>query len=412
MIRALARADGQAEVGGLGARERGPLRVWVSAGDVSGDAIGAEFVRAFAERRPEARFVGLGGDEMQRAGVQRIADQRALAVGGLFEWLPGLAQILRTSWRVAVGLRDHRPDLYVVIDSGGFHLPFMRLARALAPAPILYYVAPQVWAWRAGRVPRIAARADRIAVIWPFESSFWGERGVATDFVGHPILDRAIARPRPENARRSARASLGLPLDRPLVGLFPGSRRNEVARHLPAQLGALARLRADRPEVEGVVVRAPSMGRERIVDRARRAGFEVPRIVDAGPDGLDAIDVAVAKPGTVTLELMLRECPMVVTGRAHPLSVALFRRQFRGQAFALPNLIAGEEVVPELLQEAMTADRIAERVAPLLPLGRDPSGPARDQLRALRGVRACLGEPGASRRTAILAEEMLGTHRA
>lgn len=385
--------------------------VWVSAGDVSGDTIAADFVRAFGERRPEARFVGLGGPEMASAAVECVADQRALAVGGLFELLPSAGLIAQTWRRVIRGLRQHRPDLYVVVDSGGFHLPFMRLVRALAPAPILYYVAPQVWVWRAGRVGRIAARADRIAVVWPFEPPFWAERGVVTDFVGHPILDREVARPPAPSARADARRSLDVSPEVPLVGLFPGSRRNEVARHLPAHLGALARLRADRPDLEGVVVRAPSIGERRVEAIAKAAGFAPPRIVPASPDWLDAIDVGLTKPGTITLELLLREKPMVVTGRAHPLSVALVGRSFVGKQVALPNLIAGEAIVPELLQNAVTADRIAEALAPLLPRDGRPSEPARNQIGELRRARSCLGEPGASRRVAALAEELLGTDR-
>jgi len=385
--------------------------VWVSAGDASGDTIAADFVRAFGERRPEARFVGLGGPEMASAGVERVADQRALAVGGLLEWLPSAGRIAQTWRRVIRGLRAHRPDLYVVVDSGGFHLPFMRLARALAPAPILYYVAPQVWVWRAGRVRRIAARADRIAVVWPFEPPFWAERGVTTDFVGHPILDREVARAPAASARAEARRSLGVAPDATLIGLFPGSRRNEIARHLPAHLGALARLRRDRPELEGVVVRAPSLDERRIESIAQAAGFAPPRIVPASPEWLDAIDVGLSKPGTITLELLLREKPMVVTGRAHPLSVALVGRSFEGKRLALPNLIAGATIVPELLQDDVTPDRIADALAPLLPGHDGSSESARNQIGELRRARSRLGEPGASRRVAALAEELLGTDR-
>ena len=397
-------------VGQPGASEKAKI-VWVSAGDVSGDTIAADFVRAFGELRPEVRFVGLGGPEMASADVERVADQRALAVGGLIEWLPSAGRIAQTLRRVIRGLRRHRPDLYVVVDSGGFHLPFMRLARALAPAPILYYVAPQVWVWRAGRVGRIAARADRIAVVWPFEPPFWAERGVVTDYVGHPILDREVAHLPAPSARADARRLLDVAPDATLVGLFPGSRRNEIAQHLPAHLGALARLRADRPELEGVVVRAPSIGERHMESIAKAAGFAAPRIVPASPDWLDAIDVGLTKPGTITLELLLREKPMVVTGRAHPLSVALVGRSFVGKQVALPNLIAGEAIVPELLQDDVTADRIADALAPLLPRDGGPSESARNQIGELRRARSRLGEPGASRRVAALAEELLGTDR-
>ena len=387
--------------------------VWVSAGDVSGDAIGADLIRALAAARPGTRFVGLGGAGMEAAGLERFADQEALAIGGLLEWLPSLGRIVGIWRRVIRGLRATRPDLVVVIDSGGFHLPFMRVARVFCDAPILYYVAPQVWVWRAGRVRRIAARADRIAVVWPFEPAFWSARGVETDFVGHPILDREVARPPAPDARAAARARLGLDPERPLVGLFPGSRRNELVRHLPPMIGALQRLRAERPELDAVLVRAPSVdpGRIDALLAESGAGPEV-RVVTAEPDWLDAIDVGLTKPGTITLELMLRERPMVVVGRAHALSVALVRRSFVGARVALPNLVAEEEIVPELLQDDVTPDRIAAELGPLLPETSGASPSAVAQVEALRRARSRLGEPGASVRAARIAEEMLGADRA
>lgn len=387
--------------------------VWVSAGDASGDAIAADLMRALAARRPDTRFVGLGGSEMVAAGLERFADQEALAIGGLLEWIPSLGRIAGIWRRVIRGLRQTSPDLVIVIDSGGFHLPFMRVARAICNAPILYYVAPQVWVWRAGRVRRIAARADRIVVVWPFEPAFWAERGVRTDFVGHPILDRAIAEAPLTDARDEARSKLGLDPERPLIGLFPGSRRNELLRHLPPMVGALRALRATRPDLEAVLVRAPSVDAERIAALLAEAGAagEV-RVVDSRPEWLDAIDVGLAKPGTITLELLLRACPMVVVGRAHGLSVALARRSFVGARVALPNLIAEAEVVPELLQDEVKPDRIAAALGPLLPGPHGPSPAAVAQAEALRNARGRLGTPGASVRAAKIAEEMLGSDRA
>ena len=387
--------------------------VWVSAGDVSGDAIAADLIRALAAARPETRFVGLGGPEMAAAGLERFADQEALAVGGLLEWIPSLGRIAGLWRRVIRGLRATRPSLVVVVDSGGFHLPFMRVARFFCDAPILYYVAPQVWVWRAGRVRRIAARADRIAVVWPFEPEFWAERGVATDFVGHPILDREVAQPPPAEARGLARSALGLEPDRPLVGLFPGSRRNELLRHLPPMIAALAVLREVRPELDAVVVRAPSVDPDRLDRLLAEAGAgSAVRVVPAEPAWLDALDVGLSKPGTITLELLLRERPMVVVGRAHALSVALVGRSFAGTRVALPNWIAEDDIVPELLQGDATPDRIAAVLGPLLPGADGPSPAATAQVEALRRARARLGEPGASVRAARIAEDMLGPDRA
>lgn len=386
--------------------------VWISAGDASGDAIGADFVRALDALRPGLRFVGVGGEEMARAGVDRVADQEALAIGGLIEWVPSTGRLLALWARVIRGLRRERPALVVVIDSGGFHLPFLWLARRLVRTRTLYYVAPQVWVWRAGRLKRIAARSDRVAVVWPFEPGFYAERGARADFVGHPILDRAVAALPPAEARNAARQALGVAADRALLGLFPGSRRNEIANHLPIQLETFRRLRATHPELEGVLVRAPSVAAEVLAARIEEAGGAPGlRIVDSDPRWLDALDVALTKPGTITLELLLRARPMVVMGRAHPFSVWLTRSQFVSERLALPNRIAEADVVPECLQEEATPDRIAARLAPLLPGPDGPSGAAREQIDALRAARDRLGAPGASRRAAAIGEELLGTDR-
>lgn len=392
--------------------------ILLSAGDLSGERHAAALVSVLRERMPEARFVGMGGAAMAAAGVELAVDQRTLAVGGFVELAGGLAGVVR-AWR-ALGrcLRETAPDLVVLVDSGGFNLPFARRVRASTRAKVLYYVAPQVWAWRPGRLRRLAERSDRIAVILPFEPAWYAERGVAVDFVGHPVVDAFAGGAGPADpdarsrARREARRALGLPLDADLLGVFPGSRRNELARHLPVQLEAFARLRSGpRPgggALQAIVGLAPSLDRaqaQRLIERHAADHAEAIRLirVDEGRV-LDACDVAVAKPGTITVELMLRRTPMVVVGRAHPLSAAIARRRLGIERLAMPNLIAEADVVPELLQDAATGDRIAAALAPLF------RGDARDrQIGTLDAACRKLGGPGAARRTAAIVEEMLGT---
>jgi len=395
--------------------------ILLSAGDASGEAHAAALVRSLRRDLPALRFIGLGGPEMESAGVELIADQRALAVGGVFE-LGRSARGIFETWRAMTrGLREARPDLVVLVDSGGFNLPFARHVRARSRARILYYVAPQVWAWRPGRLRKLARRSDRIAVLLPFERDFYRERGVAVDYVGHPILDREVALPVPDDARARARESLGLDPCVPLLGLFPGSRRNELEKHLPLQLASVEALRASTPgleRLEAVLGLAPSLDAEWVGSLARDSGAgPPPRCVPGGARLMDAIDVALAKPGTVTVELMLRERPMVVMGRVHPLTAMLARRALAIPWLSMPNLIAGRAIVPELLQSEATPDRIAAALAPLFPERADASpsaapeqsAAARDQIEALRRAREGLGEPGATERVAQLVEEMLGT---
>jgi lipid-A-disaccharide synthase len=391
--------------------------ILLSAGDLSGERHAAALVARLRERMPQARFVGMGGAAMAAAGVELAVDQRELAVGGLLEVVGGLPGVVR-AWRgLSRCLRETRPDLVVLVDSGGFNLPFARRVRASTHAKILYYVAPQVWAWRPGRLRRLAERTDRIAVILPFEPAWYAERGVDVDFVGHPVVDAFAAAGGPADAearvraRRDARRALDLPPDADVLGLFPGSRRNELARHLPVQLDAFVRLRSDRSEgraLVGVVGLAPSLERAeatRAIERHARGHAHALRLirVDEGRV-LDACDVAVAKPGTITVELMLRRTPMVVVGRAHPVSVAIARRRLGIDRLAMPNLIANAGIVPELLQGDARGDRIAAALAPLF------RGDARSrQIEALDAACRRLGGPGAARRTAGIVEEMLGT---
>lgn len=401
--------------------------ILVSAGDASGEAHAAELVRAMRQRRPALRFVGMGGPRMAAAGVEIVVDQSELAVGGFFEILPSLGRLWSAWRRMLACARSERPAAIVLVDSGGFHLPFARRVRREVAAPILYFVAPQAWAWRSHRARKIAARADRIAVILPFEAGFYAERGIEVDFVGHPLLDRiSIARGEPEaNAARTvataasspggaraererARARLGVAEDVPLLAIFPGSRRNELARNLPIQLEAFARLQDARPGLEGRIGLAESLdlaSAEAILGRGPRGIGEALRIVPGESETLGwAADVALAKPGTITVELMLRGCPMVVMGRIHPWSARIARLWVDLPWLAMPNLIAGETIVPELMQEAARPDRIAAALAPLF------EEPARQrQIEALARASRRLGEPGAVNRTAAILEEMLGT---
>jgi len=387
--------------------------ILLSAGDLSGERHAAELVRALRQRIPDLRFVGMGGAAMAAAGVELSVDQRQLAVGGLFEIFRSVPRLVR-AWRgMQRCLRDTQPDVVILVDSGGFNLPFARRVRARSRAKILYYVAPQIWAWRPGRLRKLAQRSDRIAVILPFEPSFYSEHGVSVDFVGHPVLDQLASRETDvtQPAGRNARASLGIEGEAPVLGIFPGSRRNELARHLPIQLAAFSRLREREPglrDLKGLVGLAPNLDREE-AQRIAAASLEAPsdaiKFVTA-TDGrvLDSCDVALVKPGTITVELMLRRKPMVVIGRVHPATAMIVRRSLRIEWLSMPNLIAGAEIVPEFFQQAATRDRIASALAPLF------QGEARRrQIEALDRASLRLGTAGASQRTAAIVEEMLGT---
>ncbi len=386
--------------------------ILVSAGDLSGERYAGELVDAIRKRRPESRFVGMGGAAMASVGVELVVDQRELAVGGIFEALSSLGRIFRAWREMTRCLREREPDLVILVDSGGFNLPFARLVRRLGRAKIFYYVAPQVWAWREGRLRVLAECTDRIAVILPFEKEYYALRGVDVDFVGHPILgsrsmESSVSISVGER-RDSARNRLDLDPGASVIALYPGSRRSEIESHLALWIDSFRILLRDRPELKAVIVRAPSLDREDFEARVIAAAEDIAGsiVVATGDtqDSLDAADVALAKPGTITLELLLRGCPMVVAGRVNSWTSRIVRRSLKANYFSMPNLLMEKEIVPELIQEEACAEHIAGALSPLF------EGPARaEQVEALLGARQRLGSRGAAERGALIVEELLGS---
>jgi lipid-A-disaccharide synthase len=377
--------------------------VLISAGDASGELHAAALVEQLRRREPGVRVLGLGGPAMEKAGVELVVSQRELAVGGLFEVLRDLPRIVSVWRRMTRALREARPDLVILVDSPDFNLPLAKRARR-AGVPVLYYVSPQVWAWRRGRIRRIAERVDRLAVIFPFEPAVYAGTGLAVTFVGHPLVDR-LQPLATDGERVAARRALGLDEGRPLVLLLPGSRRNEVRSTLPLQLAAASALHARDPRVGFVVAVAPSIERSTI--DAAIAAQPLPALLDLAVlegrthEAMRAADVALAKPGTVTLEIALLGTPFAVTTRVNRLTAFLIRRLVRVSSYTMPNLIAGRTIVPEFLQEDADPSRIADALLALL------RGPERAlQLAALAEVRSALGAGGAAARAAEIAEEM------
>ena len=380
----------------------------LAVGDASGDAYAADFTRALRARLPGARVFGLGGDEMIAAGVELVAHQRSLAVGGIVELLPDLHRIVRTWFRVTAALERNSPDLLVLVDSAGFNIPFARRAHR-AGIPILYYVCPQVWAWRRYRIRKIARRVDRLAAIFPFEPAVYAGSGARIEFVGNPLVDRMreLAQGR---TRASARHNLGIQGDARVVALLPGSRRGELRFCLDLHLDTARRIHARDPKIHFVLPVAPSLERSQVEALVRAAAprSELPLTVQGGGalDALLACDVALVKPGTSTLEAALLGRPVVVAGRASRFTAAIVRRLLHVDSLAMQNLICGRKIVPEFLQEDAKPGDIAKAVLGLL------EGPAREQqLEALLAVRDALGRGGAALRVAEIAEEMIVVRR-
>jgi lipid-A-disaccharide synthase len=375
----------------------------LSAGDASGELHTAPFVEAFRRRVPDARFLGLGGTEMEKAGVELVVHQRELAIGGLVEVLRDAGRIVSAWRRMKRALETSGADLVVLVDSPDFNIPLARRAKK-AGIPVLYFISPQVWAWRRRRIGKIARRVDRMAVIFPFEKEVYAKAALQVDFVGHPLVDRLAGIALPPS-REEMRRSLGLDPGGYLVVMLPGSRRNEVREGLSLHLEAARALHVRDPRVHFAVAVAPSIPRPGVERAIAEAGLpsllSIQVFEGRTYELIRAADVALAKPGTVTVEISLLGTPMVVAARANPLTAFLVRRVVRLSSVAMPNLIVGAPVVPEFLQEEAQPERIALALAELL------EGPARElQLAQLARVSERLGSGGAAERAAAIAEEM------
>lgn len=377
--------------------DRAP-RIVLSAGEASGDRLGAGLAHALRRKCPEIQLLGMGGPQMADAGVQLVQDASEVAVVGIQEVLAHLPAIRRAMRSLETVLRDERPDLLVPIDFPDFNLRLAKRARR-AGVDVVYFVSPQVWAWRRGRVRTIRRLVRRMLVLFPFEMDFYERAGVPVTFVGHPVA----AEPPEPRSRQELCAAAGLDPEREAIALVPGSRRSEVSRLLPPMLEAVRRIRQRRPEMQSLVTLAPGLSREWF--DAQVASVDVGDVrVHAGdfPEVLSACSAGVVASGTASLEAAVTGLPIVVVYRMGFFSHLIGRALVRLPHVAMPNLVAGRRVVPELIQGECNADRIAEELLRYLEQP-DESSKVRAELGEIRGR---LGGPGVFERAAdsILAE--------
>lgn len=375
--------------------------VMIVAGEASADLHGANLVRAMRRLDPRITFFGIGGRQMQEAGVSILIPSSEMAVVGLTEVFSRIHRIARARLRLKNLLRKTRPQLLIPIDYPGFNLHLTGIARRYG-VPVLYYISPQVWAWRRGRVKKIAKRVDRMAVILPFEAEFYRERGVAVDYVGHPLLD-AI----PHHLdKQEMMGKMGIQNAHPILGLLPGSRSQEITHLLPVMLEAAEILSSRYARMKCILPLASTVSRVQVQTLLGQSRVQV----DISPldiyETLAACDLALVASGTATLEAAILGIPMILVYRASAITAWVARRVAKVPCLGLVNLVAGERVIPELIQNELTAERLAHQALQILEGGQE----RQNMIEKLRAVKERLGTGGASERTAKIAMEMLGRH--
>ncbi len=368
--------------------------IFLAAGEPSGDLHGAAVARALKARWPHARLLGLAGPRMQAQGVEPIAAFDRLAVMGFAEVLRHLPFFIGLMRRATRTLRQEAVDLVIPIDYPGFNLRLAARAQKRG-IPVLYYIAPQVWAWHRGRAARMASLADRLAVILPFEEEVFEEYGADVTFVGHPLVDGQD----PVSDRAAFCDALGLDPDRRILAVFPGSRAQEIQRHLAPFTEAARRVVQARWHIQPVVARSTD------VPDAAYEDIKFP-VTGDGHSLLAHAHAALVKSGTTTLETALAGVPMVIAYRTHPLTFWLARRLVDVDHIGLANLVAGGRIAPELLQDEATPRALADALLPLID-----EGPARrTALEGVQRVQEALEPEGgatAAERVAALAAELL-----
>lgn len=370
--------------------------VMIIAGEVSGDSHGAKLVDAMRERNESLFFCGIGGNALKKAGVRILVEASELSVVGITEVFSKGKRILKGIGITKRLLKTLRPDLLILIDYPGFNLHIAATAKKLG-VPVLYYISPQIWAWRPGRVNKIGKRVDHMAVILPFEEEFYRNHHIPVSYVGHPLLDNNSSQRDMPVAREIN--------NHPVIGILPGSRDREIASLLPIMLAAARRLLKRDENIRFIISIAPSVDKKYFKDMVQAHGLKsnYELVSDRVERIFERCDLAVVASGTVTLEAAICGTPIIIVYKISPLSSLIGKMLVKVNHIGLVNLIAGKEIAPELVQDKATAENITNSVLQLL----ENDSTLEKQRREMLRVKELLGGSGASIRVAEIATNML-----
>ncbi len=373
-------------------------KVLLVTGEASGDQHGSHLVKHLKRCDPSLRIYGIGGEELRKAGMEILFHAQELSVVGIVEVCARLPQIVKAFQTLKREIVSAPPDLLILIDYPDFNMRIAAVARKHG-VPVLYYISPQIWAWRQNRVKKIARLVDQMAVVFPFEAAFYEQHGVPVQFVGHPLMDREV----PVMDTQALLQQFAMKSQWPIVGLLPGSRKSEIDRLLPVMLGAARLMQKEFPEAQFIIPVAPGIREEDIKERVKRHGLAVTIATDQLHQALHICHLVLVASGTATLETALMKKPMIIMYRIALLTYLVGRLMIRVPTIGLANIVAGRQIVPELIQGDASPQRVCQEAVSLLKDPRRMTAMKKELAR----VGELLGSSGASERVAIMAHEML-----
>ena len=373
-------------------------KILIVTGETSGDHHGAKVIKELRKLHPSISVSGIGGDELKKTGTELLYHSRYLSVIGIIEVLARTPHIFRAFQAVKRQIKTAPPDLLILIDYPDFNLRVAKIAYK-KKVPVLYYISPQIWAWRRGRAKKIARIVDSMAVIFPFETKFYEEVGLPVRFVGHPLLDREVKQKSPQKEIIAIKQNSG----NPVIGLLPGSRKGEIQKLLPIMLKTADIIKRKLPRVQFIIPLAPGIQRDFINPMLAQREIEFRITTDRFYETLEACDMAIVASGTATLETAIMLKPMVIIYKVSLMTYLIGKMLIRVPFIGLANLVAGKKVVPELIQNDATPEKIAAETIAIL------NNPHRLEkiITDLAAVKKALGEKGASKEVASQAYKMI-----
>ena len=372
--------------------------VMIIAGEASGDMHGAHLVREMLKCNSALKFYGIGGNKLRREGVELLADAADMAVVGLTEVISKLGSILKIMALMKKSMDERRPDLVILIDYPDFNLPLAKAAHKRG-IKVFYYISPQVWAWRKGRIKQIKKTVNKMAVILPFEVETYREKGFEANYVGHPLLDMV----KTDYSKQEARKKFGLAGDKITIGILPGSRMSEIRKLMSELVRAAQILKREIPDAQFVLPLADTLDETIITEYISGADVQIKVISGHTYDVITCSDLALVASGTATLETALLSVPMIVVYKISALSYFIGKLIIDVKNISLVNIIAGKTIVPELIQSDASGAQIAAEALSILK----NQDKRQEMINELQSIHSRLGEPGAARRTAQIAIDML-----